>query len=241
MRLNFYLLLTLLLCRTIYARTYGIIGGFSGVMVYNCKTSLNEILIKNSYGEAKSILFGPGVTGAIVINNIYIGGWGYMLPGEIMENGINRFYYTESFGTFNIGYVALNERNFVLIPKVGMGGCYKEIQVANSTINNADFSHLIENPGNLSIFKCNSISFEASLLTLLKLDFIHIGLSIGYIYSPQNQWAISGSGGYSVNAINSPPASVHNFYISTGIFLGAFTRNIQQEIQDKEDRKENGK
>lgn len=240
MKLNFCLLLIMFLCRTIYAGTYGIIGGISGIMVYNSKATLNEILVKSGYGEIKGVLLGFSGTGGVVINSVYIGGWAYMLPGESVENGINRFYYTENIGIFNIGYVAMNEKNFTIIPKAGIGGCYREIQISSITIDNKDFSYLVQNPGNVSIFRCNSISFDVSLLTLLKLEFIHIGISIGYIYNPQNQWAIIGSGEYSANAVNSPSASVNNFYISAGIFFGAFTRSIQKEIQVGEKEEDNG-
>ncbi len=152
-----------------YSGIYGGLAGFGGVLIYNDISELNKRFSANGYGQLPDCTLGIGGMGAILINNVFIGGWCMGIPPQTVDNGKYLLSTISGVGIFNAGYTVLDSDLFMIIPALGIGGYSRELEIQPSGISNAGFNYILQNPGTMTRMSYSTIAFEASLLSLVKL------------------------------------------------------------------------
>jgi len=206
-----------------------IIGGFGGpklTMMYHNLGNLNQVITSKNYQPFNEISWGIAGGGGGFYKNIFIGGWGLGTFPQYSDNGTNILRLDYSYGGFNIGYCIININNITLIPIIGFGGGGFNMNISPAYGTNNNFQNIISDPINTYAFGYNmssdSIAVEIGIKSYLTFEIASLGINIGYIFMPSNNWTIEGN-----KLLNTPTITQHIIYASIDIYFGSiFTNKI---------------
>lgn len=189
--------------------TYGGAGYFGFRYVKNDLSKLNAAFAANNLPVVSENIFGFGGGGHGYINRIIVGGEGYTFELVDKNNGSYLTQVRGDMGFFNVGYLLLNNKNYMLSPMLGIGAYTMEIDIYEST--NESFNQILADPKNGTRIKNDQFLFDLGLqgnLFLTESKLFSIGLKAGYQFSViENKWsdangviangpATNGDGGY---------------------------------------------
>ncbi|MGF1564157.1 MAG: hypothetical protein ACFCUH_02210 [Flavobacteriales bacterium] len=175
----------------------GYFGGFGffepGAMYFDAGP-LNTLLEANGYSTIDPLHYASGGSGFVLINNFVIGGRG----GGFSEQNVTRpgtsGRFSGGYGNFSFGYaVPLGYKQFI-VPTVGIGGMYTNLQLesdaATTSLNDA-----LANPLQVVNLRSSSAMIDASVSYFTRVGRggdeqsgggFAIGLVAGAWFSPSN-------------------------------------------------------
>lgn len=175
----------------------GYFGGFGffepGVMYFDAG-QLNTLLEANGYSVIDPVNYASGGSGFVLINNFVIGGRG----GGFSEQNIARpgtsGRFSGGYGNFSFGYaVPLGYKQFI-VPTVGIGGMYTNLQLESDAATTS-ISEALANPMQVVNLNSSSAMLDVSISYFMRVagggdensgGGFAIGLVAGAWFSPSN-------------------------------------------------------
>ncbi len=239
---RFVLLLVTVLIVTLgslSAEERGAFGGFgySGAVVlwHSDMSGLNSALQSAGYQPLSQFDYAYGGGGGAIINNFYIGGWGY---GDVIklqsDNSTNSNYVKKTYGGggFDFGYLLLGNDRLIVIPTAGFQWGGNIVEIYNATPTSTTFSGLLANPGNMTTVESNDYSLSLSLQTGIMFGQVGIYTRIGYLFTPVETWEISG---YSGNLTGAPSTGIHSVFVSAGVVFGGREKSMHYRMDERKE------
>ncbi|MCD6120301.1 MAG: hypothetical protein J7K04_00520 [Spirochaetales bacterium] len=230
----------ILITGMLYAEKTDNTGGFgysTGVIIWNSNVSaLNKALSSQGYSGFDQFDYSYGGGGGFLMNNFYIGGWGFGSIYQLqVDNPTSSNYIKKDSGAggFDLGYLAFNTKNFFVIPTAGFlwgGGVFS---VFNALPTSTQFSGLLADPGNITQISYDNYSLSISLQTGIKFGYMGLYIRSGYIFTPITTWSIKG---YSGNLTGAPSMSEHSVFVAVGAVFGSMGNDRKynfKEVREK--------
>jgi opacity protein-like surface antigen len=143
---------------------------------------LNILLEQHGYPtfEDKDLAFGGG--GFFVLNNILIGGEGHSLREQTIANKNYELSLSLGSGSFNLGYLFLNNDNFSLYSYARIGGSTVDVTITNK---------------NAAVSMTDIIQQPNQSAHLSKQSFLATPV-VGFIYKPTSGLFLGLQAGYNI-------------------------------------------
>jgi hypothetical protein len=114
------------------AKVSGGYGYFTPGIVSLDMVPLNAYLTPNGFSETSDLNFTLGGGGFIIVRNFILGGEGHSVISQELASPDQNVNLQGGWGQFNIGYVALSRRGFLLYPKLGIGGYNHQMTIRSA-------------------------------------------------------------------------------------------------------------
>lgn len=141
---------------------YGGFGFFEPGAMYFDAGPLNTALESNGYSRINPVHYASGGSGMIIINSIVIGGRG----GGFSEQSVSRpgtsGRFSGGYGNFSLGYAwQVGYKQFV-VPTIGIGGMYTNLQLESDAATNS-LNEALANPMQVVNLNTSSAMIDASV------------------------------------------------------------------------------
>ncbi len=184
-----------------------------------------QVFVPKNVSKFSSNHLVMGATGLAIRKNFVFGLSGYAITGDLIKTDSLNVSLSGGVGTFDLGYIFLNNKIVKIYPMIGIGGSGFGLQIEKNK--DVSVSNVSENPGQeIKITKGGFVAdFSLNLNLTPNFDYeekknshgcIMTGLKLGYVYSlPTSDWKFSGG-----DITGGPKFGLNMFYVK--LIIGGF-------------------
>lgn len=184
-----------------------------------------HVFVSDNVTKFSSNHFVMGATAFAIRDKCIYGISGYAITGDLIKSDSINISVKGGVGTFDFGFLILNEKNVKFYPMIGIGGSGFGLKIEKN--NDVSVSNISDNPGQeINITKGGFVAdLSLNLNFIPSLDSeekkcssggIMTGLKVGYVYSlPSSDWKFSGG-----DITGGPNFGINMFYVK--LIIGGF-------------------